>query len=97
MFSTIPTCVNLPGECISSAFTFRYKGLLQGHLLFCCSFLHFLTVLGTFLIPDNLFCDLLLGSVLPRIISIICINNKINEILYHNEKIVALTNVFGKF
>ena len=56
-FSTIGTCVNLP------AFTFRYKGVLQGHLLFCCSFLHFLTGFGTFLITEYLFCDLLFGSV----------------------------------
>ena len=78
--STIPTCVNLPGEFNPSAFTFRYKGVLHGHLLFCRSFLHFLAVFGTFLITGYLFCDLFLGSVFLRTITIICINNKINEI-----------------
>ena len=77
-FSTIPTFVNLPGGCISSAFTFRYNGVLQIHLLFCCLFLYYLTVLGNSLKTDFLFCDLLLGSVFPRIITIICINNKLN-------------------
>ena len=62
-FSTIPTCVNSPKECISSAFTIRYYGVLQGHLLSCFSFLHFLAVFGSFLTTDYLFCDLLLGSV----------------------------------
>ena len=98
-FSTIPTCFNLPGECISSAFTFRYKGVLQGHLLFCCSYLHCLMVFRTFLITDYLFCDFLLESVFPRIITIICINNKINEFrqLYHNEKIFRTHLFFAKF
>ena len=78
--STFPTCVNLSGECISSVFNFRYKGVLQGHLLICCSFLHFFTVfLYFFLRTDYLICYLLLGSVFPHIITIICINNKINE------------------
>ena len=60
-------------------FTFVYIGVLQGHLLIVAHFYIFLTVFGTFLITDYLFCDLLLGSVFPRIITIICINNKINE------------------
>ena len=79
MFSTIPTCVHLPGGWVSSVFTFVYIGVLQGHLLIGAHFYIFLTVFGTFLITDYLFCDLLLGSVFPRIITIICINNKINE------------------
>ena len=60
-------------------FTFVYIGVLQGHLLIVAHFYIFLAVFGTFLITDYLFCDLLLGSVFPRIITIICINSKINE------------------
>ena len=60
-------------------FTFVYKGVLQGYLLIVAHFYIFLTVVGTVLILDYLFCDLLLGIVFPRIITILCINNKINE------------------
>ena len=76
-FSTIPTCVNLPWECISSEFTVSYKGVLQGHLLFCCYFLHLLAVfLYFFHYRLSFFCDLLLDSVFPRIITIMCIKIK---------------------
>ena len=60
-------------------FTFVYIGVMQGHLLIVAHFYIFLTVLGTFLITDYLFCEVLFGSVFPRKITIICINNKINE------------------
>ena len=79
MFSTIPTCVHLPGGVSFLSIYFVYIGVLQGHLLIVTHFYIFLTVFGTFLITDYLFCDLLLGSVFPRKITIICINNKINE------------------
>ena len=79
MFSTIPTCVHLPGGVIFFSVYLRIYNVLQGHLLIVAHFYIFLTVIGTFLITDYLFCDLLLGSVFPRIITIICINNKINE------------------
>ena len=59
-------------------FAFVYIGVLQGHLRIVAHFYIFPTVFGTFLITDYLFCDLLLGSDFPRIITIICINNKIN-------------------
>ena len=85
-------------------------GCTAGTSPYRCSFLRFLTVVGTFLITDYLFCDLLppivetkflelamslldfspriplgtfsilLCSVFPRIITIICTYNKINEI-----------------
>ena len=48
---------------VSSVFTFVYIGVLQGHLLIVANFYIFLTVFGTFLITDYLFCDLLLVSV----------------------------------
>ena len=44
-----------------------------------CPFFTFPYGFGTFLITDYLFCDLLLSSVFPYIITIICINKKINE------------------
>ena len=61
-------------------FTFGYIGVLQGHLLIVANFYIFLTVFGTFLITDFLFCDFLLVNVFSGIITIICINNNINEI-----------------
>ena len=61
-------------------FTFGYIGVLQGYLLIVADFYIFLTVFGTFLITDFLFCDLLLGNVFSVIITIICINNNINKI-----------------
>ena len=61
-------------------FTFGYIGVLQGHLLIVANFYIFLTVFGTFLITNFLFCDFLLGNVFSGIITIICINNNINEI-----------------
>ena len=79
MFSTIPTCVHLPGGVIFLSVYLRLIGVLQGNLLIVAHFYIFLTVFGTFLITDYLFCDLLLGSDFPPIITIICINNKINE------------------
>ena len=63
-------------------FTFGYilVGVLQGHLLIVAYFYIFLTVFGSFLTTGYLFRDLLLGSVFPHIITIICINKKINGI-----------------
>ena len=61
-------------------FTFGYIGVLQGHLLIVAHFYIFLTVFDSFLTTDYLFRDLLLGSVLPHIITIFCINRKINGI-----------------
>ena len=69
----------VPPGSYAHVFTFVYIGVPQGHQLIVAHFYIFLTVFGTFLITDFLFCDLLLGSVFPRIITIICINNKINE------------------
>ena len=76
MFSTIPTCVHLP---CGVSFLGVYLRIYKWHLLIVAHFYIFLTVFGTFLITDYLFCDLLLGSVFPRKITIICTNNKINE------------------
>ena len=88
-FSTIPTCAHLPGGVSFLSVYIRIYRCTAGTSPDCCSFLHFPygfwyfshtdTDTGTFLITNYLFCDLLLGSVFPRIITIICINNKINE------------------
>ena len=99
-FSAIPTCVNLPRECISSEFTVSYKGVLQGHLLFCCYFLHLLAVFFVlFSLQTIFFCDLLLDSVFPRIITIMCIKikqMKSRHFISMKKKIVGLA-FFGKF
>ena len=80
IFSTIPTCVHLPGGVSFLSVYLRIYRCTAGTSPDCFSFLHFpYGFFGTFLIPDYLFCHLLLGSVFPRIITIICINNKINE------------------
>ena len=68
-------------------FTFGYIGFTAGTSPDCCSFLHFLTVLGSFLTTGYLFRDLLLGSVFPHIITIICINKKINGICITMKKL----------
>ena len=60
-------------------FTFGL-GVLQGHLLIVTHLYIFLTVFGSFLTTGYLFRDLLLGSVFPHNITIICINKKINGI-----------------
>ena len=79
MFSTIPTCVHLPGRVIFLSVYLRIYRCTAGISPDCCSFLHFPYGFGTFLITDYLFCDLLLDSVFPRIITTICMNNKINK------------------
>ena len=57
-FSTIPTRVHLPGGVSFFIVYLRlYIGALQGHLLIVAHFYIFLTVFGTFLITDYLFCD----------------------------------------
>ena len=61
-------------------FTFGHIGVLQGYLLIVAHFYIFLTVVGTFLMTDFLFCDLLLGNVFSGIITIVCINDNIIEI-----------------
>ena len=61
-------------------FTFEYIGVLQGYLLIVAHFYIFLMVFGSFLNTGYLFRDLLLGSVFPHIITIICISKKINGI-----------------
>ena len=48
IFSNLITCVNLRGGMISSAFTFRYKGVLQGHILFVAHLYIFLAVFWYF-------------------------------------------------
>ena len=68
-------------------FTFGYIGLLQGHLLIVAHFYIFLTVLGSFLTTGYLFRELLLGSVFSHIITIICINKKINGICITMKKL----------
>ena len=60
-FSTIPTCVHLPGGVSFLSVYLRilvYIGVLQGHLLIVAHFYIFLTVFGTFIIIDYPFCDL---------------------------------------
>ena len=63
-------------------FTFGYTciGVLQGHLLIVAHFYIFLTVFFSFLATGYLISDLLLGSVFPHSITIICIKKKINNI-----------------
>ena len=72
---------------VFSVFTFGYIGVLHGHLLIVAHLYIFLTVLGSFLTTGYLFRDLLLGSVFSHIISIICINKKINGICITMKKL----------
>ena len=79
-FSTIPTCAHLPGGVSFLSVYLRIYRCTAGTYPDCCSFLHF--PYGFWYFSHNrlsFFCDLLLGSVFPRIITIICINNKINH------------------
>ena len=68
-------------------FTFGYIGVLQGHLLIVAHFYIFLTGFGSFLTTGYLLRDLLLGSVFPHTITIICINKKINGICITMKKL----------
>ena len=86
-FSTFPTCVHLPGGVSFLSVYLRIYRFTAGTSPDCCSFLHFLTVLGSFLTTGYLFRDLLLGSVFPHIITIICINKKINGICITMKKL----------
>ena len=79
-FSTISTRVHLPGGVSFLSVYLRIYRCTAGISPDCCSFLHFPYFFGTFLITDFLFCDLLLGNVFSGIITIVCINNNINEI-----------------
>ena len=72
---------------VSSVFTFGYIGVLQGHLLIVANLHIFLTVFGSFLTTGYLFRDLLLGSVFPHIITIICFSKKINGICITMKKL----------
>ena len=74
-------------EWVSSVFTFGYIGVLQGHLLIVANFYIFLTVFGSFLTTGYHFRNLLLGSVFPHIITIICISKKINGICITMKKL----------
>ena len=75
-FSTIPTCVHLPGGLSFLSVYVRIYRCTVGHLLIVAHFYIFLTVFGSILTTGYLFRDLLLGSVFPHIITIICINKK---------------------
>ena len=68
-------------------FTFGYVGVLKGHLLIVAYFYIFLTVFGSFLSTGYLFRDLLLGSVFPHVITIICIKKKISGICITMKKL----------
>ena len=78
--STIPSCVHLPGGVSFLSVYLRIYRCPAGTSPDCCSFVHF-TVFGSFHTTGYLFRDLmLLGSVFPHIITIICINKKINGV-----------------
>ena len=82
-FSTIPTCVYLPGGVSFLSVYLRIYRCTAGTSPDCCSSLRF----GSFLTTCYLFRDLLLGSVFPHIITIICINKKINFICITMKKL----------
>ena len=75
-FSTIPTCVHLPcGVSFLSVYLRIYR-CTAGTSPDCCSSLHFPYGFWFFSHYRLSFRDLLLGSVFPHIITIICINKK---------------------
>ena len=91
-FSTIPTCVYLPvGVSFLSVYLrIRHFWCTAGTSPDCCSFLHFTYSFGSFVLfslQAIYFVLLLLGSVFPHIITIICISKKINGICITMKKL----------
>ena len=86
-FSTIPTCVHLPGGVSFLSVYLRIYRCTAGTSPDCFSSLHFPYGFWFFTHYMSLFHDLLLGSDFPHIITIICINKKINGICITMKKL----------